>query len=140
MPAAVAAAAEGLAVGTGLAALIVVLSIALRLAAVTRTLRFARAYQWALTAGTAAAAAYEVVPYHLAGGQALAATFGAGMGLFVGMLAAALAEVVAALPVAGRRMGLERHLPRLVVAVALGKTLGAIAWLALPGLFSRPPL
>ena len=60
--------------------------------------------------------------------------------MFVGMLAAALAEVAAALPVAGRRLGLEHHLPRLVVAVALGKTLGAIAWLTLPSLFTRPPL
>ena len=117
-----------------------VLSIGVRLASVTGTLRWARAYQWALTAGVVAAATYEVVPYHLRGGDALAVTLGAGMGLFVGMLAAALAEVVAALPVAGRRLGLERHLPRLVVAVALGKTLGAIAWLTLPGLFARPPL
>lgn len=131
--------AEGLAVGAGLAALVVVLAIGVRLAAATGTLRYAGAYQWALVAGGAAAATDQAWPLDLHGGTLLAVVLGLGMGLFIGMLAAALAESASALPVAARRLGLLPYLPRLVVAVALGKALGAAAWLVVPGLFSRPP-
>lgn len=137
--AALASAAEGLAVGAGLGALIVVLAIGVRLAAVTETPRWAGAYQWALACGAIAAAAYEAYPFNLRGPTALAVGLGLGMGLFVGLLVAGLAETVAALPMLGRMFGLRAFLPRLVVAVALGKLLGAVIWLLVPGFFSRPP-
>ena len=137
--AAVATFAEGLAVGAGLAALVVLLTVAARLARITATSGWARGYQWALVLGTCAAASYEVWPWSLRGPRALAAVLGLGMGVFLGMLVAALAEVVAVVPRAARRFGLVGHLPRFVLAVALGKTLGAVLWLLLPGLFSRPP-
>jgi len=137
--AALAAGAEGLAVGGGLAALVVVLAVGVRLAVATGTPHWAGAYQWALALGAAAAGAYEAYPFHLHGTDVLAGALGLGMGLFVGMLAAGLAETVAALPVLGRRLGLRASLPRLVVAVALGKLVGAAAWLLIPGFFSRPP-
>jgi len=138
--ASVVGAAEGLAVGSGLAALVVVLAIGARLAAVTGTPHWARRYQWALALGGMAAAAALAFPVHVHGTLALAAFLGLGMGLFVGMLAAGLAESVAALPVLGRRLGLRAFLPRLVIALALGKLLGAVAALAVPGLWVRPPL
>lgn len=130
--------AEGLAVGAGLAALVVFLAVGLRLGAATGTLAWARAYQWALSLGAAAGAAYEVWPFTLRGPTVLAVVLGLGMGLFVGMLAAALAETAAALPFAARRLRVAAYLPRLVLAVALGKTLGAVLWL-LPALHARPP-
>jgi stage V sporulation protein AB len=137
--AALAGAAEGLAVGAGLAALVVLLRVGVRLAGATRTLRQAPRYQWALALGAAAAGLEQAYPLRLAGGPVLAGALGLGMGLFVGMLAAALAETAAALPVASRRLGLVPYLPRLVLAVAVGKTVGALAWIVLPGLHARPP-
>lgn len=137
--AALATFAEGLAVGAGLAALVVLLTVAVRLARLTATSGWGGAYQWALVLGTLAAASYEVWPWTLHGPAALAAVLGLGMGVFLGMLVSALAEVVAVVPRAARRFGLVANLPRLVLAVALGKTLGAVLWLLLPGLFARPP-
>ena len=137
--AAVVGAAEGLAVGAGLAALVVVLAVGVRLAAATGTPHWARAYQWALALGALAAAGYEAYPFVLRGTNILAGALGLGMGMFVGMLVAGLAETAAALPMLGRMFGLRALLPRLVVAVALGKLLGAVAWLLVPGFFSRPP-
>lgn len=131
--------AEGLAVGAGLAAVVVVLAVGVRLAVATGTAHWAGAYQWALALGAVAGAVYEAFPFHLGGGRLLAGGLGLGMGLFVGMLAAGLAESVAALPVLGSRLGLRGALPRLVLAVALGKLVGALAWLLIPGLFNRPP-
>ncbi len=131
--------AEGVAVGAGFAALVVLLAVGVRLAAVTRTEDWAPAYQWALALGAAAAGAQEALPGSLHGGRALAAVLGLGMGMFVGLLAAALAETVAALPVAGRRLGVTRYLPVLVFAVICGKALGAVLWALIPTLFTRPP-
>ena len=130
---------EGLAVGVGFAALVVLLTVATRLAALTATGNWSGAYQWAMVLGVAAAGAYEAFPISLRGGTALAVVLGLGMGLFIGLLAAALAETVAALPVAGRRLHLNVYLPRLVLAVVWGKALGAVAWFLVPGLFTRPP-
>ena len=138
--AAISALAEGLAVGAGLAALVVVLAIGVRLAAASGTLRYAGAYQWALVAGAAVGAADQAWPIRLHGGALLATALGFGMGLFVGMVAAALAETASALPVGARRLGLLPYLPRLVVAVALGKALGAVAWVTVPAFFARPPM
>ncbi len=137
--AALAAFAEGLAVGSGLAALVVLLAVAVRLARITGTPGWSRAYEWALVLGSAAAASYEVWPWSLHGPRVGAAALGLGMGLFIGLLAASLAEVVAVVPLASRRLGLVAYMPRLVLAVALGKTLGAVLWLLVPSLFSRPP-
>jgi stage V sporulation protein AB len=134
----VVALAEGAAVGAGFAALLVVLSIGTRLAAATGTWGWAAAYEGALALGAVAAGAVEAFPRPWDAGLGAAAALGLGMGLFVGLLAAALAEAVAALPVAARRLGVVRYLPRLVLAVVSGKALGALAWLAVPGLFARP--
>jgi stage V sporulation protein AB len=133
------AGAEGVAVGAGFAALVVVLRVAVRLAALTRTGEAARAYQWAMVFGAAAAGAWEAWPEPLRGGVPLAAALALGLGTFVGLLAAALAETAAALPLAGRRLGLTRYLAALVLAVVAGKAAGAVAWLLVPGLFARPP-
>lgn len=133
-------AAEGLAVGAGLAALVVLLAIGVRLAAATGTPHWVRSFQWALTLGGMAGASTMVFVSPVHGTDALAVPLGLAMGLFTGLLAAGLAESAAALPVLGRRLGLVAFLPRLVVAVALGKLVGAVAWLLVPGLFARPPL
>jgi stage V sporulation protein AB len=131
--------AEGVAVGAALAALVVLLSVAIRLAAVTRTEGWVRRYQWAIVVGALAAAAYEVWPYSLHGPAAVAGVLGLGMGTFIGLVVAGLAESVGALVLAGGRFGLRRYLPLLVVAVVLGKALGAVLWFTVPGLFNRPP-
>lgn len=131
--------AEGVAVGAALAALVVLLAVAIRLAAVTGTEAWVGRYQWALVLGALAAAAYEVWPYSLHGTVVLAVVLGLGMGIFIGLVVAGLAETVGALVLAGGRMGLRRELPLLVMALVLGKALGAVLWFAVPGLFHRPP-
>jgi stage V sporulation protein AB len=131
--------AEGLAVGAALAALVVLLAVAIRLAVVTGTEQWVHAYQWALVLGALAAAGYEAWPYSLHATWGMAAVLGLGMGLFIGLVVAGLAETVGSLVLAGGRLGLARQLPRLVIALVLGKAVGAVLWFLVPGLFSRPP-
>lgn len=131
--------AEGVAVGAALAALVVLLAVAIRLAVVTGTEAWVTGYQWALVFGALTAAAYEVWPYSLHGPVVLAVLAGLGMGTFIGLVVAGLAETVGSLVLAGHRLGLRRALPFLVAALVLGKALGAVLWFSVPGLFSRPP-
>lgn len=137
--AAVAALAEGIAVGVGFAALVVLLMVAVRLAQITGTERWASAYQWAMALGALAAGLEEARPMALRGGPPLAVALSLGMGLFIGLFVGALTETVAALLLAGHRLGLARYLRRLVLAVVGGKVLGALAWFLIPSLFTRPP-
>jgi stage V sporulation protein AB len=47
-------------------------------------------------------------------------------GMFIGMLAAALTEVMNVLPIMAKRMNLSDYMIALVMAMVLGKTLGSL--------------
>ena len=57
--------------------------------------------------------------------------FGLASGLFVGCLVMSLAETLKALPVMNRRIGLAVGLQYVILSVALGKLVGAIAFFSL---------
>ena len=58
--------------------------------------------------------------------------FGLFAGMYVGCFAMALAEVLNVFPVFSRRIHLKEGMPYMVVAMALGKSLGAIYQLCIP--------
>jgi len=53
--------------------------------------------------------------------------------LFVGCLAAALAEVLNVLPVMARRVGLANDIRLLVLAMVVGKVIGSLVYWIVPG-------
>ncbi len=55
-----------------------------------------------------------------------AAFFGLFAGCFVGMLAAALTEVINVLPILAKRIGMEAYMIWLLMAMIFGKVLGSI--------------
>jgi stage V sporulation protein AB len=131
--------AEGLAVGTAFVSFLVALEIVPRLARLTGTEAWSPAYEAAVVLGALAAALDEARPLALGAPPALVVPVAAAMGAFVGMAAAALAEVVGVLPVLSRRLGLGAWLGWLILALVAGKTAGAVLWWAVPSLWSRPP-
>ena len=56
------------------------------------------------------------------------AVFGLSAGIFVGSLVMSLAETLKVLPVLGRRLGLIRGLPFVILSIALGKCIGAFIY------------
>ncbi len=54
--------------------------------------------------------------------------FGLAVGIFVGSLVMSLAETLKVLPVLGRRLGLVRGLPFVILSIALGKCIGAFLY------------
>ncbi|WP_438432285.1 stage V sporulation protein AB [Gorillibacterium sp. sgz500922] len=122
--------AWGLAVGCGYVAFIAVLDILPRLAQVTRTYDRIRRYEQALIAGAFywTLADFYGWAFPLPGGFVTVA--GILSGMFVGLIAGGLTEVVNVLPILAKRLGLHAYIVLLLFAMILGKVAGSLfEWL-----------
>jgi len=115
----------GAAVAAGLFAFITTVGVVTRLAAGTKTAKHLMLYETIAIVGTAFANGMDLFQWQIPCGVFLRTVCGLFFGVFVGCLAAALAEVVNVFPVMTRRIKLTVGLPYLVLAFALGKGFGA---------------
>ncbi|MDZ5471138.1 stage V sporulation protein AB (plasmid) [Bacillus sp. 31A1R] len=118
--------AGGLAVGAGFVAFLAVLGIIPRLTQLSKTLRYIHLYEWAVVLGAVVGAIatlrdpvlmispYTLIPLGLAGG------------IFVGMLAAALTEILNVFPLLAKRIHIEDKLLILLMAFVFGKIFGSL--------------
>lgn len=122
--------AGGLAVGSGFVAFLAVLGIIPRLTQLSKTFTLIISYQWAVVVGaiiggvgslrdpTLFLSPYVLIPLGLAGG------------VFVGMMAAALTEVLNVFPILAKRIGIDDKIVTLMMAFVLGKIFGSLyQWL-----------
>ncbi|WP_274655276.1 stage V sporulation protein AB [Paenibacillus humicola] len=117
----------GLAVGSGLVALLIVLDLVPRLAQIGRAYRKSIWYETAIIAGGVFWSLADFLDWRLRLPDAAALAFiGSFDGIFVGMLAAALTEVMNVLPILAKRMGLSRFIAGLLMAMVLGKVAGSL--------------
>ncbi|OUM96831.1 MAG: stage V sporulation protein AB [Thermobacillus sp. ZCTH02-B1] len=119
----------GLAVGSGLIALLVILDLIPRLAQLSRGYRQAAWFETAVLSGTVFWMLADFGDWRspqTGAGHLLVALAGLFSGLFVGMLAAALTEVINVLPIMARRLRLEADMPALIWALVLGKMAGSL--------------
>jgi stage V sporulation protein AB len=119
----------GLAVGGGLIALLVILDLIPRLAQVSRGYRMAAWFETAVIFGTVYWMLADFGDWRspqTGAARMIAAVAGLFCGLFVGMLAAALTEVINVLPIMARRLRLEAEMPALIWALVLGKMAGSL--------------
>lgn len=121
------AVAGGLAVGSGLVSLLIVFDLVPRLAQLARGYRQAHIYESALLCGALWFTLADFLdwqsPFEL---RWLLPLVGLFCGLFVGMLAAALTEVLNVLPILAKRLRLSRFIYALVWALVLGKIIGSL--------------
>ncbi|MCZ8520598.1 MULTISPECIES: stage V sporulation protein AB [Paenibacillus] len=126
--------AGGLAVGSGLVAFLVVLDIIPRLAQITRSYAQIRWYEGAVVSGAIFFTLTDFFDWEYGLFPLAASLFGLFAGCFVGMLAAALTEVINVLPILAKRIGMEPYIVWLLMAMILGKVLGSlIEWLGVIG-------
>lgn len=116
----------GIAVGSGFVAFITVLDVIPRLAQLSSGQRFVKHYEWSLIAG----AVFWTVMHQFDLAARLPGLFllfyGLIAGIFVGMLAAALTEVLNVIPVLAKRIGMYEKIVVFLMAMALGKVLGSL--------------
>lgn len=116
----------GLAVGGGLVAFITVLGVIPRLAQLSRSEAMIRFYEWAGIIGIQVGTWASFYHFHVSSLKIIASFIGLLAGVFVGMLAAALTEVLNVWPILVKRMGMSSKIIILLMAIALGKIAGSL--------------
>ncbi|NMO96921.1 stage V sporulation protein AB [Paenibacillus lemnae] len=118
--------AGGIAVGGGVIALIIVLDIVPRLAQLTFTYHRVHWYEGALIAGSLMGTMADFWMWKVPLGGVVSTFIGLLCGIFVGMLAAALTEVLNVLPILAKRLRLTGYLFGLLTAMVAGKVAGSL--------------
>ncbi|WP_377892137.1 stage V sporulation protein AB [Alkalihalobacillus sp. R86527] len=118
--------AEGIAVGAGFVAFLSVLGIIPRLTQITKTRHLIRFYEWAIIVGAVVASWLSLRNPVLGLPRILMVPIGLGAGVFIGMLAAALTEVLNVLPILTKRIGFIDKILLLLMAIVLGKVFGSL--------------
>lgn len=118
--------ASGLAVGAGFVAFLTVLGIIPRLTQLTKTMKMIRYYEWSVVLGVISGSAATLWDIAFAFPPWLLIPLGASSGIFVGMLAAALTEVLNVLPILAKRIGIDGQIVILLMALVFGKIAGSL--------------
>lgn len=118
--------AGGLAVGGGFVAFLTVLGIIPRLTQLSKTGLMLTYYEWAVILGVLVVGWAGLQDYSFQFFHFIIIPIGLFCGVFIGMLAAALTEVLNVIPILAKRIGMERGLLTLLMAIVLGKILGSL--------------
>jgi stage V sporulation protein AB len=116
----------GLAVGSGFVAFLVVLGIIPRLCQITKSYASIRWYEWAIILGTLLGTWFGLRNTEMFLPAFLLIPIGLGAGIFVGMLAAGLTEVMNVLPILAKRLGVGEQILILLMAIVFGKVFGSL--------------
>ena len=120
----------GIAVGIGFVAFLTVLGVIPRLTQLTKTGEYIHSYEWAVVISVVLASVADLNNYSIPVGAAILIPIGFASGIFIGMLAAALTEVLNVLPILSKRIGMEGMLISLLMALVMGKLVGSLfQWL-----------
>lgn len=119
--------AGGIAVGGGVIALFVVLDIIPRLAQLSRSYNKVHWYEGAMVSGSFIGTVADFWDFRLyLHSELLNGFIGLLNGIFIGMLAAALTEVLNVLPILAKRLHMTRYLFGLLLAMVFGKVAGSL--------------
>lgn len=118
--------AGGVAVGTGLVAFITVLDIVPRLAQLIKGPKHIKLFQRALILGMVTFTLLDFRGIVVNLPIVFIAIYGVFAGIFIGLLAAALTEVLNVLPVLAKRLNMTNAILLLLMAMVLGKVAGSL--------------
>ena len=124
--------AGGLAVGSGFVAFLTVLGIIPRLTQLTKTMKMIHYYEMAVVTGALAGGFISLNNYTLHFSPVVLIPIGLMSGIFIGLLAAALTEVLNVFPILAKRIGIDGQIVILIMAIVFGKIFGSLFhWLYL---------
>lgn len=118
--------AGGIAIGSGFIALFIVLDIIPRLAQLTGSYDKVHWYEGAMIGGAVLGTVADFWNWKIAGPWIATGAIGLFNGVFVGMLAAALTEVLNVLPILAKRLHMQRYLFGFLLAMVFGKMAGSL--------------
>lgn len=118
--------AGGLAVGTGYVAFLTVLGVIPRLTQLSKTMKMIHWYEWAVVLGALTGVLVSLEDVILFLKSYFLIPIGLATGIFYGLVAAALTEVLNVLPILAKRVGVDGKITILLMALVLGKILGSL--------------
>lgn len=122
--------ASGIAVGSGFVAFITVLGIVPRLTQISKTKSYIRMYELSIVFGALIGSMLSLNQISFYFTKWLLVPLGMITGSFIGLLAAALTEVLNVLPILAKRIGASEHVLMLLMAIVFGKIFGSLfQWL-----------
>ncbi|UQD52615.1 stage V sporulation protein AB [Bacillus methanolicus] len=122
--------AGGLTVGAGFVAFLTVLGIIPRLTQLSKTMKMIRSYECAIVIGAVSGALATLRDTSFSLSPVFLIPLGLAGGIFVGLLAAALTEVLNVFPILAKRVGVQEKIISLLMAIVLGKVFGSLfQWL-----------
>lgn len=118
--------AGGLAVGSGFVAFLTVLGVIPRLTQLTKTMKWIATYERGVVLGAVVSSWVSLRDPLLSFPPIVTSVIGLLSGVFVGMLAAALTEVLNVFPILAKRLGIDEQIVMLLMAMVFGKVAGSL--------------
>ncbi|MCT2537442.1 stage V sporulation protein AB [Aquibacillus koreensis] len=121
---------SGLVVGTGFVAFLTVLGIIPRLVQLSKTDTLVKPFEAGVILGALFGTYLSFTGFAFHVSTLFVLIWGTFHGVFIGMLAAALTEVLNVFPLLAKRVGLESHILWFLMAIVFGKIFGSLfQWL-----------
>ncbi|WP_208588174.1 stage V sporulation protein AB [Gracilibacillus suaedae] len=117
---------SGLMVGAGFVAFLTVLGIIPRLVQLSKSIDWMKHYQASVIVGTLLGTYLSFTEWTLNLPVYILGFWGLLHGIFIGMLAAALTEVLNVFPILMKRLGIDKELLWLLMAIVIGKIAGSL--------------
>jgi len=127
--------ASGGLVAAGVFAFISTIGIVPRMAQRTQTQSWIRRYEDMILLGGLFGTTTMFIDYRFPPSIVLAVGFALATGIFVGVLAVALAEVLNVMPILLRRLRITHGLPWLLLSFAIGKMIGSLVYFFVDGFY-----
>lgn len=118
--------AWGTTVGAGYVAFLTVFGIIPRLTQLTKTESKIYAYEWSVVCGAVCGTLAFLREPIFSLPEILLVLFGLAGGIYIGMIAAALTEVLNVFPLLAKRVGIDDRLLILMMAIVFGKICGSL--------------
>jgi stage V sporulation protein AB len=118
--------ASGFAVGAGFVAFLTVLGVIPRLTQLTKSMQYIHFYEWAIVIGVVIGTWLGLQEMKLFWTKWVLIPIGFADGIFNGMLAAALTEVLNVFPILAKRLGIQEKIIYLMMALVFGKIVGSL--------------
>ncbi len=125
----------GVIIAGGVYAFIAVIGVIPRLAQKTKTEQYARLYEEAVMLGGISGAAIDALHFKTQINIFVGSLLSFCGGVFLGVLAMSLAEVLNVIPIFTRRARIQQGIFYFILCIAIGKFVGSILYFTVPGFY-----
>lgn len=125
----------GVTVGAGIVAFFTVLGVVARVVDIGKTQGHEKAYKIVIIFGALLSTLVYMFDFKVNGGRFWLAIVGLFMGIFIGMVSSALAEMLNIIPFLSMDAGIDNWLYLIIIAIIFGKMIGSLIYWTIPGFY-----